>query len=566
MSKINQIIEYIKKKNFDLALTICEEIENNNNKEIIFNFKGIISFNKGELSNAENNFIQSHKIKNDFTDPLKNLSALYMKNKNFDKAIFYINKIYNLDKKNLDIILNLAYAYELNNEFNNAIKFYNEYLNINGNDKKILNQIGCIYQNRNEPDKALNYFIKGYKLDENDKLLINNIFLSYIKKKDIKNSNIFYKIAKKTDEDYIEFKYNLAEYYLLNNKIDKAIDILQENQKNIKFLVKLINLYFNIGKREKGYNILKENNSEIEKNKFFHNFLALRYLYQGEFEMGWKYYSSFDPSIPNLYKQIKEYKDLKNINLSNKHILVYNDQGIGDAIQFSKYIPQILKIAGKITFSVQDNIYSLFKNDIKNLKIKKRSLEIVEDIDGKIALSSLIKYFYTKKLNNNNHILKIKNEKDLNLDIIKSNKKFNVGLAWSGSSVSRSVPLKSFEKILNIDCNFYCLQNKVKNEDIDYFNSKNITNLGNFKLDELTAVIEKLDLVITIDTSLLHLSSTLNKETWGILNIDPDWRWGAMYNYNPYSSLNIFRQKTYNDWNDVTDKIYKKLKDKFKLN
>ncbi len=197
MSKINQIIEYIKKKNFDEALKICEEIENHNNKEITSNFKGIISFNKGEFSNAESNFIQSHKIKNDFIDPLKNLSALYMGNKNFDKAIFYINKIYNLDKKNLDIILNLAYAYELNNEFNNAIKFYNEYLNINGNDKKILNQIGCIYQNRNEPDKALNYFIKGYKLDENDKLLINNIFLSYIKKKILKIQIFFIKLLKR---------------------------------------------------------------------------------------------------------------------------------------------------------------------------------------------------------------------------------------------------------------------------------------------------------------------------------------------------------------------------------
>ena len=45
---------------------------------------------------------------------------------------------------------------------------------------------------------------------------------------------------------------------------------------------------------------------------------------------------------PNLYKHIKEYRDLKNFNLSNKHILVYNDQGIGDAIQFSKYIHQLL--------------------------------------------------------------------------------------------------------------------------------------------------------------------------------------------------------------------------------
>ncbi len=562
MNMINEIIEKIKKKKFNEALKICEREENSSNKEIILNFKGIIYFNKGQKDLAEKNFIESHKIRNDFIDPLKNLSALYMNNKNYDKAIFFLKKIYTLNKKDPNVILSLAHAYELNNEFNNSINHYNEYLNINKNDKKIFNQIGCIYQNRNDPDKALSYFLKGYDLDKKDKLLINNIFLSYIKKRDFHNSNIFFKIAKEIDSDYIEFKYNYAEFCILNNKIDEAICILKKYQNNIKFLVRLINLYFNLGRKEEGYNLLKINTREIEKNKFFHNFLAIRYLYQGEFEKGWKYYSSFDPSIPNFYKEFIEYKDLNHLDLSNKHILVYNDQGIGDAIQFSKFIFPLLKIVKKVTFSVQDNIFDLFNPNIENLKIEKRSQKKIENIDGKISLSSLVKFFYRTKLNKNDHILKIKNIKDIKHNLIKSNKKLNVGFVWSGSSFSRSIPLKYFEKILNTDCNFYCLQNKINEIDIDYFNSKNITNFGNFKLDELTAVIQSLDLVITIDTSLLHLSAALYKETWGILNIDPDWRWGAIYNYNPYPSLIIFRQQNYKDWNDVIDKIYNKLKNK----
>ena len=562
MSKINQIIENIKKKNFNDALKICEKIENSSNKEIILNLKGIINFNQGLLIQAEKNFIESFNIKNDFIDPMKNLYALYMGSKKYNKAIFYINKIYNLDKKKTDIILNLAYAYELNKEFNNALKYYNEYLDINGNDKKILNQIGCIYQNRNEPEKALNYFLKGYNLDKTDKLLVNNIFLSYIKKRDFQNSEIFYKISKEIDRNYIEFKYNFAEFCILNNRIDDAINTLKHNQQNLKFIVKLINLYFNIGEKVKGFKLLKTKIHEIEKNSFFHNFLAHRYLYEGEFEKGWKYYSSFDPSIPNFYKKIDELKDLNNVNLRNKHILVYNDQGIGDAIQFSKYIKELLKIVKKVSFSVQDNIFNLFSNDIENLTIEKRSLKNIKNIDYKIALSSLIKHFYSRKLDSNFNILKIVDKNNINQDIIKSNNKFNVGLVWSGSSLSRSIPLKSLEKILNIDCNFYCLQNKINREDLDIFKTRNIINLGKYRLDELTGVIQNLDLVITIDTSLLHLSSALNVETWGILNLDPDWRWGAIYNYNPYSSLKIFRQQIFNEWDDVIEKIYIKLKNK----
>ena len=106
------------------------------------------------------------------------------------------------------------------------------------------------------------------------------------------------------------------------------------------------------------------------------------------------------------------------------------------------------------------------------------------------------------------------------------------------------------------------MQNKINNEDLDIFKKRNIINLGKYRLDELTGIIQNLDLVITIDTSLLHLSSALNVETWGILNLDPDWRWGAIYNYNPYSSLKIFRQQIFNEWDDVIEKIYIKLKNK----
>ena len=69
MNITNEIIENIKKKNFNEALKICERIENSSNKEIILNFKGIIYFNKGQKDLAEKNFIESHKIKNDFIDP-----------------------------------------------------------------------------------------------------------------------------------------------------------------------------------------------------------------------------------------------------------------------------------------------------------------------------------------------------------------------------------------------------------------------------------------------------------------------------------------------------------------
>ena len=89
-------------------------------------------------------------------------------------------------------------------------------------------------------------------------------------------------------------------------------------------------------------------------------------------------------------------------------------------------------------------------------------------------------------------------------------------------------------------------------------------NFGKYNFNELTSIIPNLDLVISSDTSLLHLSASLNKETWGIINLSPDWRWGKFNTINPYKSLKIFRQKIFNNWDDVSNTIFENLNKKIK--
>ena len=106
------------------------------------------------------------------------------------------------------------------------------------------------------------------------------------------------------------------------------------------------------------------------------------------------------------------------------------------------------------------------------------------------------------------------------------------------------------------------MQNEIWNRDLDEFKSLNLINYGKYKLDEIASIIQNLDLVITSDTSLLHLSAALNKETWGMLSVYPDWRWGEFNKFNPYSSLKIFRQDKFDDWSNVEKEIVVELKKK----
>ena len=172
-----------------------------------------------------------------------------------------------------------------------------------------------------------------------------------------------------------------------------------------------------------------------------------------------------------------------------------------------------------------------------------------------------------KKINNEENLININQNENLELKKKIDFSKNNIGLVWSGSFLGpnepyRSIPLHYFKKILNLDANFYALQNEIWQRDIKEFQSSNLINYGNYKLDQLASFISELDLVITSDTSLLHLAASLKVETWGILCLYPDWRWGEFYKFNPYQNLRLFNQKTFNNWEFINDDVYKALKER----
>ena len=566
MAELKDIVDQIKKRNLDKALDLCELIKNNKNKHIIFNFKGVIQLLKNNLDLAETNFLNSLEISKEFEDPIKNLYLIYLKKKSLKKALIFSKKLIEIDRYNHQYNYQLAYALDLNNELDEAIKYYEICKNLHGADrKKVLNNIGAIHLKKNKPKVALDYFLEAISLGE-DKIIVNNTLNCYIRLRDIKNSEIFFDRARKIDENFIEFIFNKAEYLILKNEFDKAIDILKDNTNKPKFLITLLRLYFNTGHNDKGDKLLNQTKGQIKDNPEFYNYLGLRSLFEGKFKDGWKYYEYRNSKKIDFFKEINEWSGE---DINNKDIVVFIEQGLGDSIQFSKYLVPLTKICKNVTFVVQKNIRNLFKTKIKNLKFETVESSINSKYDFKISLGSLIKYFYKEKIDFKDYLIKTDEALDLKWKKQISKSRMNIGIAWSGSfngpnEPFRSVPLKIFQRLLSLDANFYCLQNEIWDRDLEFFKSLNLINCGKYKLDEVASIIQNLDLVITVDTSLLHLSASLNKETWGILSLYPDWRWGEFNKINPYSSLKIYRQKKFNNWSDIENLIYSEINSRIK--
>jgi len=567
MSNLKKIIENINNKNFNKALKLCKLYENNSNAHIISNLKGVIYHLQNNLEMVEICFLNSSKINNLFIDPLQNLYMIYNKKRKIEEMLSVGKKLIQINQLDPSFNYKLGFAYDLNKKFPDAIKYYEKCINLDGKEVKFaLNNIGNIYLKKIKPKISLNFFLKAFSLDQNDKIIINNLLTNYLQLRDKKNSDIFYTKAKNIDENFIEFQFSRAEYLILNNKIDEAIEILNSNKHQVKFLSKLIKINFTIGNIEEAKKLLNESKEKIEKDSDYLHFLGMRYLFEGDFDNGWKYYE---------YRSLKQLDSLENVRewkgeeLNSKHTVVYSEQGLGDTIQFSKYIFPLLKISKEVTFIVQKKIQNIFRTDISNLKIGIEDSIQDKTFDYKISLGSILKYFYKEKLNKNENLIKI--NKDYSNKWIKEfdSKKMNVGIAWSGSFTGpnepyRSIPLRSLNKLFSLDVNFFCLQNEIWESDLDYFKSSKIINFGKYNFGELTSIIPCLDLVISSDTSLLHLSASLNKETWGIINLSPDWRWGEFNTINPYSSLKLFRQKNFNNWDNVENEIFESLNKKLK--
>ena len=565
MSSLKEIVEKIRNKDLKKALELCDNYNDKNNQHIISNFKGVIYLIKGDLGSSEKNLLKSIKLKPEFEDPIKNLYSLFLKKKDFKKVLFYAKKLVELNKTNNEYNYQLAYAHELNKNFNETLEFYNKYISLDGKNKKqAFNNIGCLYLQRNNPKTAKDFFLKGIKFGE-DKIIINNLLKTYVLLRDIENSDIYFKKAENIDKDFLEFKYNKAKYLILKNEIQNAIKVLEENINSSQFLITLLILYSNIGRKEEANKLLNQLKNRVINEPEFLNYYGLKLLYEGNFNDGWKYYEYRNSKITDFFKNIKEWTGEK---IEKKNIVVFNEQGIGDSIQFSKYIIPLTKLAQNVTFAVQTNIQSIFKKDIHNLSIGTIKDCKNKKFDFKIPLGSLIKFFFKKKFDKNENLLQTNKNDDLKWKERISKNKLNVGIVWSGSynganEPYRSVPLKSLKKILSLNANFYCLQNEIWDRDKDDFQSLDLIDCGKYKLDEISSIIKNLDLVITSDTSILHLSASLNKETWGMLALHPDWRWGEFYKMNPYPSLTIYKQIRFNDWSNVEAQIYEDLKKKY---
>lgn len=253
--------------------------------------------------------------------------------------------------------------------------------------------------------------------------------------------------------------------------------------------------------------------------------------------------------------------------LQGKTILVYAEQGLGDAIQFARFLPLLSKMGARIILKAPQVLHALFRQLPSIIQLIDTEQPL--PFDTHIALLSLPLLLGIRLHNITNRIPYLEPPEAYRKKwqgAVPKDGALNVGIAWQGRKKpdpSRSCPSEQLSVLANSkDVRFFSLQLSENGTQPVMPVGVPIVDLTADIADfcDTAALMEQLDLVITIDTSVAHLAGSLALPTWLLLPFAPDWRWMLGRDDSPwYPSMRIFRQPNAGDWGDVLSRVQQAL-------
>lgn len=297
--------------------------------------------------------------------------------------------------------------------------------------------------------------------------------------------------------------------------------------------------------------------------------LAQVLLLQGAFEEGWAEYEwrwqLADYAWIRDIRGVAEKPRWSGEDLAGKTILIYAEQGLGDTLQFVRYVPRVVAHAGHVVLMVQPALKHLLRTieGVTLVGLDERS----PDFDFHCPLLSLPRLFGTTAATIPAGIpyLSAGREASERWRLRLGDHGVRIGIAWQGKpgvtiDNGRSIPLAAFAPLAHLPgVRLISLQKNVGLEQLENLPAwMQVETLGD-DFDsgpgaflDTSAVMTNLDLVVTSDTSVAHLAGALGRPTWVALKAFPEWRWGVEAATSPwYPSMRLFRQATAGDWMPV---------------
>ena len=549
---------------------------------------GVIAYQVENFEIAVDLIQQAVKVDPNQSSCFFSLGLTLKKQGRLGEAINAYYKVLEIEPKNADAYNNLGNILGLSGQLEEAVDTYRKALEINPDDIRTYNNLSVVFQKQGKLAEAIDTYYKILEIDPTDVGVCRSLGMLLTEQGKLEEAiEAYYKVLEIDSTDagiYNNLGILLKEQGKFKEAIDaycKALEIFPGYADAYNNLGNVLQLQGNFEDAAVVYKKALEINSQFSEA---HKNLGMLLLLTGELEHGWEKYEwrwkchDFPSENRNFPQPLWD-----GTGLSDKSVLVWTEQGVGDEIMFANMLDTLSWMADEIITECEERLVPLFQRSFPKIQFVSREQKpnpilLDKDIDYQVPIGSLAQWLrknesqFPKK----GSYLSASSEKVSQLrDKYKrlTDDRFLVGISWKsinhGIEKEKSTILENWTPILSQpDCFFVNLQyGDIKQEIGEYYSSTGIliytdqeinplTNLDNF-----AAQISALDLVISISNTTVHISGALGKKVWTLLPYVPDWRWMLKREDTPwYPTMKLFRQSQMNDWRDVFQRVSLALK------
>jgi tetratricopeptide (TPR) repeat protein len=297
-----------------------------------------------------------------------------------------------------------------------------------------------------------------------------------------------------------------------------------------------------------------------------HSNLALTLLTRGDYRRGfaeyeWRWRRTGMPASKNRGRLW-----LGEFPLARKTILLHAEQGLGDNIQFARYVPQLAAAGATVVLEVPAELKTLTAGFGSASTVIARG-EAPPPFDLHCPLGSLPLALQTELATVPAQIPYLAADPTRlakwspRIDALPRPR---VAIAWSGNAShdndrNRSIAFGQLAPLFNNSAAFVGVQRDVRDSDAAALvGESRVTSVGG-ELDDFgdtAAVLALCDLVIAVDTAVVHLAGAMGRPVWVLVPFAPDWRWGLTGETTPwYPTARLFRQTSPGDWDGVIARV-----------
>ncbi len=527
----------------------------------------------GRYDEAIANYKRAIIHKPEDSDTHSNLGNALRKSGKPDEALISYEKAIMLKPHNAELHCNLGAALQGLDRLDDAIISYKQAIVLKPALAMAHNNLGTLLEKQHKLDESIESYNRAIRHKYDYAEAYKNLGSALHGSGRYAEAITSHEKAILLKPDYPEAYYNLGNTL---NELDKLSEALTSYRQSIKLKPHYAEAHNNLGYALLENGMVNDAAScfsraiEIEPDYAdAHLNRSLTLLLTENFKEGWQEYE-----WRLLIKELSTGTDLQPTwdgkPLNGKSILIHTEQGFGDIIQFVRYLPMVKSQGGHVTLECEQSLHRLLKNcdGIDGIIEKVSIRKPISGIDFHILLLSLPRIFDTTlgSIPSDTHYIPVDPVLKEHWRIrLEDNKNIKVGIVWAGNrrhknDHNRSCSLADFSKLSGIpEISLYSLQKGPASiENNNSAEGMNIINLENDLHDfaDTAAAIANLDIVISVDTAVAHLTGAIGKPVWTLLPFAPDWRWLLKRTDSPwYPTMRLFRQTQRNDWDDVLGQV-----------